>query len=148
MAFLDSLNISGSGLTAQKFRMNIISQNIANAETTRTANGSPYQRKLVVFSENTGSKSFGSVLGKTASSSGSAPAGVNVESVIDDTEPFKLEYDPTNPDAGADGYVRLPNVNTVTEMVDMLSATRSYEANISAFNAVKLMATKALDIGK
>ncbi len=145
MSFLDSLNISGSGLTAQKYRMEIVAQNLANAETTRTAAGGPYRRKLAVLSEIGSTGTFQDAL---RASSGSATGGVRVASVLDDTDDFKVEYDPTHPDANADGYVQLPNVNTTEEMVDMMSASRLYEANITAFNAMKEMASKALEIGK
>jgi len=147
MAFLDSLNISGSGLTAQKFRMEIVAQNLANAETTRTAAGGPYRRKLVALEEITGSPpSFSDAL--TAASGASGAGGVRIKQVLDDTDDFKVEYDPTHPDADQAGYVRLPNVDTTEEMVDMMSASRLYEANITAFNAMKEMASKALEIGK
>jgi flagellar basal-body rod protein FlgC len=146
MAFLDSLNISGSGLTAQKFRMEIVAQNLANADTTRTAAGGPYRRKLVVMEEITGNPlSFADTLQTAASDAG---GGVRVKQVLDDTDDFKVEYDPTHPDADQAGYVRLPNVDTTEEMVDMMSASRLYEANITAFNALKQMASKALEIGK
>lgn len=145
MAFLNSLNISGSGLTAQKYRMEIVAQNLANADTTRTEAGGPYRRKLVTFSEIGNTGNFASVL---RASAGDAVGGVRVEEVLDDTDDFKVEYDPTHPDANEDGYVQLPNVDTTEEMVDMMSASRLYEANITAFNAMKDMASKALEIGK
>ena len=145
MDFLNSLNIGGSALTAQKLRMNVISQNIANADTTRTENGGPYARKMVVLESREG-KSFSSILNEV--SNGSKYYGVAVKSIVEDNQGFKPVYNPAHPDADANGYVMMPNVDTTTEMVDMISATRSYEANVTAFNAVKLMATKALDIGK
>ena len=146
MSFLDSLNISGSGLTAQKYRMEIVAQNLANADTTRTAAGGPYRRKLVVLQE-IGSTT-GTFTDALRKASGDASGGVRVREVLDDTDDFKVEYDPTHPDANADGYVQLPNVDTTEEMVDMMSASRLYEANITAFNAMKEMASKALEIGK
>lgn len=145
MGFLDSLNISGSGLTAQKYRMEIVAQNLANADTTRTVAGGPYRRKLVVLEEITSNGTFAQAL--RASSAGSG-GGVRVREVLDDTDDFKVEYDPTHPDANEDGYVQLPNVDTTQEMVDMMAASRLYEANVTAFNAMKAMATKALEIGK
>ena len=145
MGFLDSLNISGSGLTAQKYRLEIVAQNLANADTTRTEAGGPYRRKLVVFEEIGSTGTFAQAL--RASSAGSG-GGVRVREVLDDTDDFKLEYDPTHPDANEDGYVQLPNVDTTQEMVDMMAASRLYEANVTAFNAMKAMATKALEIGK
>lgn len=147
MAFLDSLNISGSGLTAQKLRMQVVAQNLANAQTTRTANGEPYRRKLVVLSERNDPGAFSTAL--DASIGERTPFnGVEATAIVDDADDFKLEYDPTHPDADANGYVRLPNVNTAEEMVDIMSASRLYEANVTAFNAMKEMAAKALEIGK
>ena len=147
MAFLNSLNISASGLTAQKYRMEIVAQNLANAQTTRTEDGGPYRRKLVVLSEITGSANFAGTL-RTAMNENASPGGVEVSAILEDADDFKVEYDPSHPDADADGYVRLPNVNTVEEMVDIMAASRLYEANITAFNAMKDMAAKALEIGK
>jgi flagellar basal-body rod protein FlgC len=145
MAFLDALNISGSGLTAQKYRMEIVAQNLANADTTRTEAGGPYRRKLVVLSEIGSTGTFENAL---RAASGGTAGGVRIKEVLDDTDDFKVEYDPTHPDANADGYVQLPNVDTTEEMVDMMSASRLYEANITAFNAMKEMASKALEIGR
>jgi flagellar basal-body rod protein FlgC len=147
MAFLDSLNISGSGLTAQKLRMQVVAQNLANAQTTRTANGQPYRRKLVVLSERNDPGAFSTALNASIGGKTSLN-GVEATAIVDDANDFKLEYDPTHPDADANGYVRLPNVNTVEEMVDIMSASRLYEANVTAFNAMKEMAAKALEIGR
>ena len=147
MAFLDSLNISGSGLTAQKLRMQVVAQNLANAQTTRTENGQPYRRKLVVLSERNDPGAFSTALNASIGGEESM-RGVEATAIMDDADDFKLEYDPTHPDADANGYVRLPNVNTTEEMVDIMSASRLYEANVTAFNAMKEMAAKALEIGK
>jgi len=147
MAFLDSLNISGSGLTAQKLRMQMVSENLANAQTTRTEGGGPYRRKIVVLSERNGLGDFSSALNVSIGGKASI-GGVEATAIVEDADDFKLEYDPTHPDADANGYVRLPNVNTVEEMVDIMSASRLYEANVTAFNAMKEMAVKALEIGK
>ena len=145
MAFLNSLNISGSALTAQKFRMEVISQNIANAETT--TGGKAYRRKLVVLSERTNSfeESFENATSKIKTENN---GGVEVSAIVEDNEAVRLEYDPDNPLANEEGYVEKPDINTVEEMIDMMSASRAYEANITAFNAVKSMALKALEIGK
>ncbi len=143
MAFLQSLNISGSALTAQKFRMNIISQNIANAQTTRTAEGGPYVKKNVVLRSSDTGLSFPGALRKAT-----AILGVEVSSVGASGDAATPVYDPDHPDADENGYVLMPNVDTVEEMIDMMMATRSYEANITAFNAVKAMAAKALEIGR
>lgn len=144
MSFLSGMDISGSGLTAQRMRMDVISENIANVDTTRTENGTPYTRKFVVLEQR--NANFADVL---KNSSGNSPeGGVRVTEIGDDPSPYQLVYDPTNPDAGADGYVRMPNVDVTQEMVDMISAYRSYQANVTAFNAYKDMAVKALEIGK
>ncbi|HYE67055.1 MAG TPA: flagellar basal body rod protein FlgC [Anaerovoracaceae bacterium] len=145
MDFLSSLNISGSGLTAQKLRMDVISQNIANAEVTRTEDGTPYRRKMVVLSSINGGSSFRDALDKATKVKTS---GVQVQSVIEDQAPLVPVYNPSHPDADEDGYVMLPNVNTAQEMIDMLGASRAYEANITAFNATKSMVLKALEIGR
>ncbi len=145
MDFLSSLNISGSGLTAQKLRMDVISQNIANAEVTRTENGAPYRRKMVVLSSIKGENSFRDALDKATKVKTN---GVQVQSVIEDQSPLVPVYNPNHPDANEEGYVMLPNVNTAQEMIDMLGASRAYEANVTAFNATKSMVLKALEIGR
>jgi flagellar basal-body rod protein FlgC len=145
MGFLKSMDISGSALTAQRLRMDIIAENIANAETTRTANGQPYRRKIALFGERAGNTPFSKYLSDSIEAGGN---GVRVTKIVEDNSDFKLVYEPSHPDADENGYLRLPNVDTVKEMVDMMSATRSYEANITAINAFKNMALKALEISK
>ena len=150
MAFLSSLDISGSGLTAQKYRMDIISQNVAGAEITRTPEGGPYKRKLVVMTPRSGKWSFAQYL-RSASPSVKdymQRQGVRVTAVIDDRTPNKVVYDPDHPDANEDGYVEMPNVDMVKEMIDLMGASRSYEANVTVNNTVKQMAAKALEIGR
>ncbi len=147
MGFFTSLDIGASGLTAQRLRMDTISQNIANINTTRTEDGTPYRRREVIFEERTGSDSFSSVL-SAASSRLDNGQGVRVSKIVEDSSDFKKEYDPGHPDADENGYVSKPNVDIVTEMVNMISATRSYEANVTSINATKSMALKALEIGK
>lgn len=144
MAFLSSLDISGSALTAQRLRMDVISQNIANATTTRTAGGEPYRRRVAVFSERRGA-AFSSYFDHAKATAGD---GVVVSSIATDMSDFKSEYDPDHPDADENGYVQYPNVDEVTELVDMMAATRAYEANVTALNATKSMALKALEIGQ
>ncbi|MGD0152363.1 MAG: flagellar basal body rod protein FlgC [Thermacetogeniaceae bacterium] len=145
------MEISGSGLTAQRLRMDIISNNIANAGTTRSgnidANGRPlpYRREFPVFAAVAFNQLLQSAESNTASS---AVPGVRVTAIAEDNSPFPMVYNPNHPDANAQGYVQMPNVNTAQEMVDMIDASRSYEANISALNASKEMCTHALDIGK
>lgn len=145
MAFLNSMNISGSALTAQKLRLDIISENIANSDTTRTPGGGPYARKTVVF-EPIKNETFKSILSGEVSKS--YQGGVKVSNIIVDETSFKTVYNPSHPDADERGYVNMPNVDTLKETVDTMSATRSYEANVTAFNAIKMMALKALEIGR
>lgn len=147
MSFLSSLNISASGMTAQRLRLDIASENIANIETTRTADGTPYRRKMVVLESR--KENFRSVLGRAMSGQNSANrGGVAAAAIIDDDTELKAVLDPEHPDADENGYVRMPNVDMIKETTDAMAATRSYEANITAFNAVKLMAQKAMEIGK
>ncbi len=151
MSFWNSLKIGASALTAQRLRLDIISNNIANAETTRTESGEPYQRKDVVFTEQN-SNSFLPQLIKSlrggSSSTSTDMAGVKVASIETDESEGSMVYDPSNPDANEEGYVEYPNVNLVVEMTNMLSATRSYEANLATIDAAKRMAQKALEIGR
>ncbi|WP_411676476.1 flagellar basal body rod protein FlgC [Caproicibacter sp.] len=149
MAFLSSLDISGSALKASRLRMDVISENIANASTTRTDAGGPYRRKMVVYhAEDSEGDSFGSLLNNELSASSKAPGGVRVDEIVEDQTPFTTVYDPSSPDADAQGYVQKPNVDVTKETLDMMSVTRAYSANINAFNAVKSMASKALEMGK
>lgn len=145
MGFFRSLDISSSGLTAQRMRMDVIAENIANVSTTRTAAGGPYRRRYTEFAPIEG-QSFQSIYSDSLNSA--AGGGVRVTAINEDQSDLKLVYDPTNADAGADGYVRMPNVDIAQEMVDMISAQRAYEANVTALNAMKAMALKALEIGR
>lgn len=145
MNFLDALHISSSGLSAQRVRMNVISSNLANANTTRTIKGGPYKRKDVVFAAQQGSGPFQNML---KPQNDSTLSEVRVVGIITDPRPPQLKYDPQHPDANKQGYVAMPNVNIVEEMVNMISATRSYEASVAAINATKSMALKALEIGR
>lgn len=150
MSIFNGMNISASGMSAQRLRMDIISQNVANVETTRDENGNPYRRKTVVFSERE-SGSFGTVLAQSAASKATDKPGngVKVTAIVEDhVTAMKRVYNPSHPDADQDGYVTMPNVNTVTEMTNLISATRSYEANVTAFNATKNMLLKGLEVGK
>ncbi len=140
MAFLSSLDVSASALTAQRMRMDVISENIANADTTRTANGGPYRRRVAVMAEQP--LTFSSILRKATG------GGVEVTQIVEDMSDFNYVYDPDHPDADANGYVAKPNVDTAEEIIDMMSATRSYEANVTALNATKSIAMKALEIGR
>jgi len=146
MAFLDSINISASGLTAEKLRMDVISRNIANVNTTRTADGTPYRRQVVVFREAERNMAFSDYLNDASKSM--LGAGVKVVGISEDKTPFKSVYDPGHPDADEQGYVKMPNVEVMTEMVNMISASRAYEANITAINSTKSIAMKTLEIGR
>lgn len=147
MGYLKALDTGASALTAQRLRMDTISQNIANVNTTRTENGTPYKRKVVLFEERKGDAPFSQYM-KDAEGNYSEGNGVRVAQIVEDNAPLKLVYDPGNPDANAQGYVQMPNVDIVSEMVNMISATRAYEANVTAINSTKGMAAKALEIGK
>ncbi|CVK17662.1 MULTISPECIES: flagellar basal body rod protein FlgC [Sporomusa] len=144
MGLFRAIDSAASGMTAERLRMDVISNNIANVNTTRTAEGGPYRRQMVVFEPRSEQASFGQLLSRQMESG----EGVRVTGIIKDNAPLKLMYDPNHPDANQDGYVEMPNINIVSEMVDMITATRAYEANVAAVNAAKSMALKALDIGK
>lgn len=144
MSFLNSFNISGSGLTAQRLRMDVISENIANKDTTRTEAGGPYRRKTVVF---TAVNDFKEMLAANLQDN-NGKKGVEVTEIIEDPSDFKLVYDPDHPDANEEGYVEMPNVDTLKETIDMMEAYRAYQANITALNTTKQMAAKALEIGR
>lgn len=145
MNFLDALQISSSGMTAQRLRMDVISSNLANINTTRTPQGGPYQRKDVIFAEQPAGQSFQTIL---KSHQTGTLSGVKVVGITGDSRPPLLKYDPQHPDANEQGYVAMPNINLIEEMVNMISATRSYEAGVAAINATKNMALKALEIGR
>lgn len=149
MAFLNSFDISGSGLTASRLRMDVISENISNSETTRTAQGGPYRRKMVVYQCPDNAQTFRSMLEEqTGSGEAAVPKGVEITGIVEDQTPFNVEYDPSSPDANAQGYVEKPNVDLIQETTDMMAASRAYSANLTAFDAVKNMAAKALELGK
>lgn len=143
MALFSAFDISASGLTAQRLRTDTIAQNLANAHTTRTSNGGPYIRKTVVFAEKR-SSAFKDVLMTTAGHVGNGVKAIKV--VRDTSTAMNIVYDPGHPDADENGYVTYPNVNTVTEMTNLIDASRSYEANVTAFQASKAMAVKGLEI--
>ena len=148
MSFWNSLRIGLSGLTAQRLRLDLISNNIANAQTTRTEKGGPYQRQDVIFIPEEQNGFLPKLVAARRSQEGSLQGGVRVAEITTDAETGPRVYDPNNPDADADGYVTYPNVDIVVEMTNMLSATRSYEANLASVEASKRMALKALEIGR
>lgn len=149
MSMFLGIDTSASGLTAERLRMDVISNNIANANTTRTDKGGAFHRSYVVFNQRERSAaSFEKVLQQTIGKNQKIGEGVRAVAIVEDTEQGPLVYDPGHPDANADGYVEKPNVNIVTEMVDMITAHRAYEANSTVINAAKAMALKTLEIGK
>ena len=146
MSIFSAFNVNASGMTAQRYRMDIISENVANANTTRTQDGTPYGRKVVTFEQKGATaKTFSSFLGQASNRYDGQ--GVRVRKVSEDTwTQMNMVYDPSHPDADENGYVTYPNVNIVTEMTNLIDASRSYEANATAFNASKSMAMKGLEI--
>ncbi|APA52886.1 Flagellar basal-body rod protein FlgC [Campylobacter coli] len=161
MAYLSDFDISGYGLSAQRFRMNVISSNIANANTTRTAEGGPYRKREVIFKATDFDKLLNEQINKDnnflkyenplndpSSPEEAKPAiqSVVVDKVVRDDKDFRMKYDPSHPDANAQGYVAYPNVNPVIEMADLIEATRAYQANVSAFTSAKTIAQSAIDL--
>lgn len=145
MDFFDAINTSSAALSAQRLRMNLISGNLANLNTTRTNAGGPYRRKEAVFATQPLSSSFEKIL---ADRQNRHLSTVRVVGVVEDRNPPVMKYDPSHPDADQNGYVAMPNINLMEEMVNMISASRSYEANVTALKAAKDMALKALEIGR
>lgn len=147
MGMFKAIDVSATGLTAERLRMDIISKNIANANTTRTSSGTPYRRQVPIFKESSTKLSFQQHL-DAAKNGIVGGSGVEVTAVKEDKSPFKKVYDPGHPDADKDGYVQMPNVDIVAEMINMISSTRAYEANVTSINSAKSMAMKALEIGR
>jgi len=150
MGLFDAIDIAGSGLSAERVRMDVTSENLANAQTTRTANGQPYQRQEVVLQQNGTPAEFSAQLaGQLASTAEQpSPGGVQVSGIVADKTPDQLVYDPGNPEANKQGYVRMPNVNTVTEMVDLITESRSYQSDVTAMQTAKSMFTATLGLLK
>ena len=161
MSYLSDFDISGYGLSAQRFRMNIISSNIANANTTRTAEGGPYRRREVIFKAQEFDNALNDVIAKQNNmleysnplddeflQTDGKPAimSVVVDKVVRDDSDFKMKYDPSHPDANAKGYVAYPNINPVIEMADLIEATRAYQANVAAFESSRTIANSAIDM--
>ncbi|ERN53140.1 flagellar basal body rod protein FlgC [Alkalihalophilus marmarensis] len=151
MTLFSGFNASASALTTQRLRMDVISSNMANAETTRArmvdGEWTPYRRKMVVVEPNQ-KQPFSAFLGSAMKQNSEVGTGVKASAIVEDQNPFKLLYDPTHPDANEEGYVEMPNVDPLREMVDLMTATRSYEANVTSLNATKNMLMKALEIGR
>jgi len=147
MGLFGAIDTSASGLTAERLRMDVISNNIANVNTTRAEDGGPFRRQLCIFQSRSHEQRWPFT---AATERGNSPVGtgVRVSGVMSDQSPFKLVYDPNHPDADKDGYVRFPNINIVHEMVDMITCTRAYEANVTSINAAKDIVNSALGIGR
>ena len=144
MSIFGAIDVAASGMTAERLRLDVISNNIANVNTTRTAEGGPYRRQFVVFEPRQGdASSFSQVMAVQLQL-----YGVRVSGIRKDDSPLRMVYEPGHPDADAEGYVRMPNINIITEMVDMMTASRAYEANVTSVNVAKSMMLKALEIGK
>ncbi len=158
MSFLGTMNIVGSGLTAQQLRLDVISENITNLNTTRTENGDgPYRRKVVVFEAESGKNDFrmalaraqaGSTFANVSNRGAEKAGGVRVVEIGEDDSPFPVSYDPTHPDADEDGYLQMPNITLVKEITDAMAATQAYSANVTAFNTLKTVIARGMDIGR
>jgi len=149
MGMFDAISIAGSGLTAERIRMDVTSENLANADTTKAANGKPYQRQDVELAQ-AGQSDFGGQLTGALAQSGSTqtPGGVEVTGIVADDTPDQQVYDPGNPEADAQGYVKMPNVSTVTEMTDLISESQSYQSDVTAMQTAKSMFTATLGVLK
>ena len=152
MAFLSSMNIVASGMTAQQLRLDVVGENVTNSTTTRVENGEwAYRRKMVVFEAETGRDGFRRAMARASAGmvpAGQTAGGVRVAQIVDDPSPMKLVYDPTHPDANEDGYVEMPNVDMVKEIADAMAATQAFTSNVTMFNTMKTVVTDALQIGK
>ena len=154
MAFLSTVNVIGSGITAQHLRLDVISENVTNINTTRTEAGGPYRRKVVVFQAVDGRRNaFREALaraqnGRVSNAGYETAGGVRVIEIAEDPSDFKLRYDPTDPDANAEGYVELPNVDLVKEITDAMAASQAYSADVTAFNVLKSVISSGLEIGR
>ena len=154
MSFLSTINIIGSGITAQHLRLDVISENVTNINTTRTEEGGPYRRKMVVFqAQNATRDAFRVAMdrarnGMVSNAGFETSGGVRVVEIAEDPSDFKLKYDPTDPDANEEGYVELPNVDLVKEITDAMAASQAYSANITAFNVIKSVISSGMEIGR
>lgn len=153
MAFMSTIDIIGSGITAQHLQLDVISENVTNINTTRTEQGGAYRRKLTVFQAVDGRDRFRNVLARTrdglvSNARYQGTGGVSVVEIMEDPSDFKLKYDPTDPDANDEGYVELPNVDLVKEIADAMAASQAYSANVTAFNVIKNVISSGLEIGR
>ena len=147
MGLIQSLRISASALMAQRLRMDVIANNVANMNTTRAADGAPYRRQMVLFAEQGREVPFRDFLGHARGRGGDG-GGVRVTSIVEDTTPLRRVHEPTHPAADADGYVLMPNIDMVTELTDLITASRAYEASVTVLNATKSLALDSLRIGR
>ena len=148
MAFLGSMSMVGSGLTAQQLRLDVISENVTNINTTRTEGGGAYRRQVVVLEEEGSQSRFERALARARGEIPANQGGIRATAILEDPSDFKLVYDPTHPDANADGYVEMPNVDLIKEIADAMAANQAYSANVTAFNTLKQVAAKGLEIGR
>lgn len=155
MGFMNSINIIGSGMTAQQLRLDIIAENVTNSQTTRTENGDgPYRRKMVVFQAESGRDTFRQAMARAANGTvrntiaQPRAGGVRVTQIVEDEAPLRLTYDPTHPDANEEGYLEMPNVDMVKEIADAMAATQAFNSNVTAFNTMKSVVSSALEIGR
>lgn len=153
MSFLSTINIVGSGITAQHLRLDVISENITNINTTRTEAGGPYRRKMVVFQAQNATRdafrvAMDQARGMVSNAGFETSGGVRVVEIVEDPSDFKLKYDPTDPDANGEGYVELPNVDLVKEITDAMAASQAYSADVTAFNVLKSVVSSGLEIGR
>jgi flagellar basal-body rod protein FlgC len=145
MGLFDAIGIAGSGLSAERVRMDVTAENLANADTTKAANGQPYQRQEVVLQQ-AGTEGFDGALQQA--SAAQQPGGVKVSQIVSDTTPDQQVYDPGNPEANAQGYVKMPNISTVTEMTDLISESQSYQSDVTAMQTAKSMFSATLEVLK
>ena len=155
MGFMNTINIVGSGLTAQQLRLDIVAENVTNSQTTRTENGGgAYRRKMVVFEAVSGRDTFRDAMARASAravpngSSAPTAGGVRVTPIVEDESPLKIVYDPTHPDADENGYLEMPNVDMVKEIADAMAASRAYASNVTAFNTLKSVLSSGLEIGR
>ncbi len=154
MGFMNTINIVGSGLTAQQLRLDIVAENVTNSQTTRTENGGAYRRKMVVFEAVSGRDTFRDAMARASAravpngSSAPTAGGVRVTQIVEDESPLKIVYDPTHPDADENGYLEMPNVDMVKEIADAMAASRAYASNVTAFNTLKSVLSSGLEIGR
>ena len=148
MGLYDSIEVSASGLSAERLAMDVIANNIANVNTTRTAEGGPFKRQLVVFSQKTEAPDATAAQPDGSADPGASRAGVDVSAIVNDQAPDRLVYDPSHPDADVNGYVHMPNIDIVKEMVDMMAASRAYEANVTAIQEARAMGNATMNVLK